>query len=161
VDGVLVVVGHRGADLEAHLAGEGVTVIENPDYAQGMLSSIQCGVRAAPPQAEWLLIALGDQPAIRPETVDLLLTAAGEALASGSTILVPSHAGRRGHPLLIHRTHREAIASLNPALGLRELLRTHPGAVRHVEIDDPGVLSDMDTRADYERELARAAAETP
>lgn len=137
----------------AHLEGEGVEWILNPRYPEGMLASIQAGAAAAPDDAEWLLVALGDQPSLQPSTVRLLLAAAGNGDAG---ILVPSYGGRRGHPLLIHARYRGEIAELDPAVGLRELLRRHPNAVRHVDVEDDRVLSDMDTPEEYERELRRA-----
>lgn len=155
-----MVLGHHAAEIEPTLAGEGVRVVVNPRPEAGMLASLQAGLAAAPP-AEWLLFALGDQPALRPETVDLLLREAALGLPEGQSIAVPSHAGRRGHPLVLHDRHRAEIAALDPALGLRDLLRRRPEAIRHVEVADAGVLADMDTPEDYRRELGRleAAAE--
>lgn len=126
----------------------------NPRYAEGMLTSVQAGAAAAP-EAEWLVIALGDQPSLRPGTVSALLAAAREAPGS---IVVPSYAGRRGHPLVIHGSYRGEIAGLDPGVGLRELLQRHPEAVRHLVLPDESVLHDMDTPEDYRRELDRLAA---
>jgi molybdenum cofactor cytidylyltransferase len=155
VDEVRVILGHRSEELAAHLAGEGVETIRNPRYLEGMLTSVQAGIASAPPETEWLVIALGDQPSLRPETVRLLLT---EARAGTESILVPSYGGRRGHPLLIHAGHREEIATLGGETGLRELLIRHPEAVRHVPVPDDAVLHDMDTPDDYQRELERLEA---
>lgn len=126
----------------------------NPRYPEGMLTSVQAAVAAAPVTTEWFLVALGDQPSLRPETVKHLLR---EAEAGDATILVPSYNGRRGHPLLIHASHRDEIASLDGAVGLRELLLRHPKAVHHVVMPEEGVLLDMDTPEDYQRELRRLA----
>jgi molybdenum cofactor cytidylyltransferase len=152
VDEVRVILGHRSEELEAHLAGEGVTLVRNPRYLEGMLTSVQAGIAGAPPETEWLVIALGDQPSLRPETVRHLLD---EARNGAETILVPSYGGRRGHPLLIHAAHREEIGTLSGEVGLRELLLRHPDAVRHVPVPDDTVLHDMDTPEDYQRELQR------
>ena len=161
VDVVRVVLGHRSEELEAHLAGEGVETLRNPRYLEGMLTSVQAGIAAepqatsvgtAPPETEWLVIALGDQPSLRPETVRLLLA---EARAGEETLLVPSYGGRRGHPLLIHARHREEIATLGGETGLRELFTRHPEAIRHIVVPDDAVLHDMDTPDDYQRELGR------
>ena len=56
---------------------------------------------------------------------------------------------------MIHGRHRAEIAELDPEVGLRELMRRHPEALRHVVIDDEAVLADMDTPDDYARELRR------
>lgn len=150
---MIVVLGHRSEEIAAHLEGEDVECVVNPRYQEGMLASVQAGAAAAPDDAEWLLVALGDQPSLQPSTVSLLLAAAEEGDAG---IIVPSYAGRRGHPLLIHARYRGEIAKLDPAVGLRELMRRHSDTIRHVVVEDDRVLSDMDTPEDYEREVRRA-----
>lgn len=127
-------------------------MVRNPRFEEGMLTSVQAGVAAASPDTEWFLVALGDQPSLQPATVERLLHAASEGDA---TILVPSYNGRRGHPLLIHASHREEIGKLNGPMGLRELLLRHPESVRHLVVPEEAVLHDMDTPEDYQRELRR------
>ncbi len=155
MDAVQVVLGHRADEIAAALDGEGVETVLNPRFPEGMLTSVQAGAAAAPPETEWLLVALGDQPSLRPETVRLLLDAAREG---DSTLVVPSYGGRRGHPLLLHARHRDEIAVLDPQVGLKQLFQRHPGNVRHVLVPDEAVLHDMDTPDDYRRELARLEA---
>lgn len=146
-----MVLGHRADEIAAHLAGEGVRVVENPDYAAGMLTSLQAGVRAAPPEASWYLIALGDQPAVAPETVRRLLeSAAGEA---GPAFVIPTFLGRGGHPVLVHAAFRDELLTLPPEEGLRGLMLRHPDARREVEVGTDEVLRDLDTPEDYRREL--------
>ncbi len=153
VDAVIVVLGHRAEEIGANLEGEGAQIVINPHYAEGMLTSIQAGVVAAPAETEWLVIALADQPSLQPALVAHLLE---EAKRSGSSIVVPCWSARRGHPLVLNACHRAEIAGLDPALGLRELLGRLAADIRHVPVDDEGVLLDMDTPADYQRELVRA-----
>lgn len=163
MDEVRVVLGHRAQEIEAHLAGEGAVPVRNPQYLDGMLTSVQAGMRSAAEDTEWFVIALGDQPSLRPQTVERLLRAAREEPADSgngaASIVVPSYGGRRGHPLLLHARHREEIAALPPEAGLRELLRRHPQAIRHVTLDDERVLEDMDTPEEYRRQLARLERE--
>jgi molybdenum cofactor cytidylyltransferase len=152
-----VVLGHRSEEIAAALEGSGAEIVLNPRYPEGMLTSVQAGAAAAPPNTEWLVIALGDQPSLRPDIVELLLDRARspEAGSEPQDIVVPSYAGRRGHPLVIHARYREEIAALDPEAGLRELMQRHPEAVRHVEVSTDTVLHDMDTPEDYQRELRR------
>lgn len=156
MDRVLVVLGHRSDEIAAHLEGSGAEIVLNPDYPQGMLSSIQAGVRAAPADTTHFVIALGDQPSLSPATVRLLLR---EGQSSQAAIVVPSYNGRRGHPLVLDAGYREEILALDPERGLRELLQRHSDAVRHVMVPDEAVLADMDTPDDYERELKRLTRE--
>lgn len=155
--------GHRSDEIRAHLEatpeGKGTQFVLNPRYPEGMLTSVQAGAAAAPADTDWFAIALADQPSLQSEVVTLLLA---EAAKGGATLLVPSYDSRRGHPLLIHARHREEIAALDPALGLRELMRRHPDQLRHVVVPTDTVLHDMDTPEDYQRELKRlASSETP
>lgn len=152
---MLVVVGHRRAEIAAELAGSGAVLVENARYAEGMLSSVQVGVAAAPPETDWLVVVLGDQPWLQPGLVRQLLTQAEaeSARSGGARILVPSRGGRRGHPLVLHATYREEVAALPGDGGLRELLRRHPEAICYVETPDDGALSDMDTPEEYRRAL--------
>ena len=147
-----MVLGHRKAEIAAELAESGATLVENPDYQEGMLSSVRAGLRAASPNAEWLVIALGDQPSLRPETVARLLV---EARKGPESIVVPSFGGRRGHPLVFHARYRAEIMALAGGRGLKELLERHPDSIRHALFDDEAVLADMDTPEEYRRELRR------
>lgn len=162
VDTVLVVLGHRKEEIAANLEGTGAAVVDNPRYREGMLTSIQAGFAAAPPDTHWFVIALGDQPSLRPEVVSLLLTEAVGHLTRPQpphTLLVPSYNGRRGHPLVIHASHREEVGTLDPEVGLRELMRRHPDAIRHLVVEEEAVLADMDTPEDYQREIQRLRSE--
>jgi molybdenum cofactor cytidylyltransferase len=149
---VMVVVGHRAEEIEGSLEGSGAGVVFNPRYPEGMLTSVQAGIAAAPPDTDWFVLALGDQPSLSSALVHRLLEVARNGSAG---IVVPSFGGRRGHPLLIHSRFREEIGALPAETGLRELLRRHPESVHHEVVEDEAVLADMDTPADYERELRR------
>lgn len=158
VNSVRVVLGYRSDEIAAHLEGTDAETVFNPRYPEGMLTSVQAGIAASPAETEWFLIALGDQPSLSPAVVTMLVAKASLlVLASDSpdTILVPSYGGRRGHPLLIHASHRDEIATLDPQVGLRELMQRHPEAIHHVDVPDEAVLADMDTPDDYQRELKR------
>lgn len=153
-----MVLGHRAEAIAPTLAGEGVRIVLNPRYREGMLASVQAGIAAAAPETEWFVIAPGDQPGIRPEVVRALLEAVASEAEPRATLAVPCYRGRRGHPLVVHRAHREEIAALDPGEGLRALLRRHPEAIRHVPVDDEEVCADLDTPEDYERALRRREA---
>ena len=155
VSRVRVVLGHRADEIAAVLVDEGVEIVRNPRYAKGMLTSIQAGLAGAPVGTEWAVIALGDQPSLRADVVSLLLAEAERGLEAGQSLVVPSYGGRRGHPLVIHARHFGEISELSPEVGLRELMQRHPDRIRHVVVPDEGVLRDMDTPEEYQRELAR------
>lgn len=148
---ILVVLGAQSDRVREALKGRPVEFAENPDFRRGMLSSVQCGLRALPPDASAALVFLADQPTLS-ETAIRLTLRAGESTTKG--IVVPVHNGRRGHPLLVRMRYREEIYGLDPAVGLRQLLGNHPEDVLEIEVPDAALLEDIDTPADYERAKA-------
>jgi len=146
---VVVTGGHRAA-VEAALKGLPVEFVHNPAFREaGMLGSLQAGLRALRGgAAEAALIAPGDYPSVRAETVRALIAAWAEAPES---IVVPSYSMRRGHPILVPAADWPAILALRPGETLRDHLRREAARVRHVVVDDPGVRFDVDTPEDYRR----------
>ena len=148
---VFVVLGHRADQIAPVLADYPVEVTLNPDYRSGMLSSVKCGIRAAGPATAYL-ICLGDQPGLDPEVIGAVIEAAA---ASGKGIVIPTYEGRRGHPILIDRSYREAILALAEDRGLNTITRGYPEDTLEVPVSGRAVVEDMDTPADYGREQAR------
>lgn len=147
VEHILMVTGaYRDELVEAtrHLK---VSYCHNNAYREGMLSSVQCGFSNLPQSMEAVLIYPGDQPEIPGSVAAGLLK---EQAHSGKGLLVPVFAGKRGHPLLIHRRYREEIFRLDPEEGLRGLLKRFPGDVQEVKVNAPGILKDVDVPADYD-----------
>ena len=153
VDEVCVVVGHEADRIRQALNGRSVHIVANADYERtDMLASIRCGLAAMP--AAWcaVLVALGDQPAIAAELIDAMIDCFS---SDGQGIVVPVHAGRRGHPLLLAGRYRDEILTGYDHIGLRGLLAAHADDVHELSVSDSAVLSDMDYPEDYQRELAR------
>jgi len=148
---VVVVLGYRAEGVGKALERLPVECVINPDYGSGMLSSVKSGIRAVF-RAKGYLVCLGDQPGVDPQIIDAVLAAYSR---SGKGIVIPTYGGRRGHPILISRTYRREILSLPEDLGLNVVTRGHPDDTLEVPVADPQILRDMDTPADYQRELAR------
>jgi molybdenum cofactor cytidylyltransferase len=149
---IVVVCGPNAPEVEPTLAGHDVRLVRNPDPARGMLSSVQAGVAALPQEAESFLIALGDQPRIRAEHIRRLLD---EHEAGGSGIAVPTHGGKRGHPVVLDRRYRDEILEMDAIRTLRDLIHAHAGDVVVVEMSSDAVTRDIDTVSDYQDELRR------
>jgi molybdenum cofactor cytidylyltransferase len=159
IDEVCVVVGHQADRLRAALEGRSVRVVVNPDYERSdMLGSIRSGLAAMPAACRVVLVALGDQPAITAELVDAMIDC---FLTGGRGIIVPVHAGRRGHPLLLAGRYRGEILTGCDQVGLRGLLAAHADDVFELPVSTSAVLSDMDYPEDYQRELARLRPAEP
>ncbi len=150
VDEVHVVVGRDAAALTAALAGRPVSFVTNPRVPSEMLDSLRCGLGALPERCQAVLLALGDQPGVTAALIGEMMAAFRD---SGRGIVVPTHGGRRGHPLLFSSRYREEILTRFDDTGLRGLLWAHPEEVRELPCASPLVLADVDFPADYLRAL--------
>ena len=146
IEHVMVVLGANQQEVRDALANTPVHFCYNDAHENGMLSSVQCGIRALPPDATSALIFLGDQPGIPPAVTNLVLEAYQEELIG---IVIPLHEHRRGHPLLVDMKYRKEIEQLDLEEGLRSLRHHFPDDVLEVEVNEPGILIDIDTPADY------------
>ncbi|QSL91349.1 nucleotidyltransferase family protein [Ectopseudomonas toyotomiensis] len=123
----------------------GVRVVQNAASAQGMGHSLAAGAERllAESNADAVAIFLADMPAIHRDSLETLI-----AHSSANNIVLPSYRGKRGHPVLFGRDFWPQLATLSGDVGARPVLQQNPNAVRIVELDDPGVLQDIDTPAD-------------
>ncbi len=147
-----VVTGVHHDRIAPVLAAGDVTVLPNPRHEEGQLSSLLHGLRWAFARAgaDWALVTLVDVPAVRTSTVRTLIAATGHADALA---VRPCIEGRHGHPVIWHRDVLPLLESADPAQGARVVMRAlaADGAVHDVDVEDPGVLRDIDTPDDYER----------
>jgi len=142
---VVVVTGHRAAEVEAALAGTAARCVFNPDYATGeMLTSIQVGLRALAGRAAALL-CLGDQPQMAADTVQAVL-AAGQA-AGWQKIIIPSFQMRAGHPILLPAWLWGEILACRSTL--RDVLAAHRPQTSYLTVETATILADLDTPEDY------------
>jgi molybdenum cofactor cytidylyltransferase len=146
-ESIVVVVGHRAADLREHLSGYPVTFALNPDPTSQMTTSIAAGVRNIPDSTGAVLIALVDYPAIPPVVVASLLN----QWSKGHRLVKPTWQGRGGHPVLVDLCFRTELLALEPSIGLKGLFELHKEEVRRIEVDTPYVARDLDTWDDYQR----------
>jgi molybdenum cofactor cytidylyltransferase len=139
----LVVVRSDDDILAGWMRDIGCTVVCTADAAQGMGHSLASAVLATRKAAGWL-VALADMPFIRQETY----RAVKEALAAGSPIARPSYRGRPGHPVGISCAWREQLVALTGDMGARDLIREAGRSCTIIEVDDRGVIQDIDTPTD-------------
>ena len=149
---IQVVTGHRSGEVEGAVGRRSVRFVYNSEYAVGeMLSSVQAGVRALPSDAAAFVLALGDQPAVRPATVRMLVEARARSKAP---VVVPTYAGRTGHPVVIASACVPDILTLDgPGQTLKSLMHRRADETVEVATDDPAVLADVDTPEDYQEAL--------
>jgi molybdenum cofactor cytidylyltransferase len=140
---VLVVTGHQAGEVRAALAGLDVGYVANPDYAQGLSTSLKVGIAAVPAAADGALVLLGDMPRITAGHVDRLIEAF--AAEQGRCIVVPVHQGRRGNPVLWPPAFFAEMLELEGDAGARKLLAAHADQVREVDLGTDAVFMDVDT----------------
>ena len=141
----IAVVRPRDAQLAAHFSDAGLRVVPCMNAGDGMGATLACGI-AATADADGWVIALADMPWIAPATI----RAIAEAVAAGADIVAPSYRGQRGHPVGFSRRHRDALASLTGDAGARSRDRAHIDRLTWIDVDDAGVVRDVDTRADLD-----------
>lgn len=140
---VLVVTGHDAEAVRHALVGAGVELVHNPDFAQGLSTSLRAGLDAVGEHAQGVMVALGDMPFVRTEDVDRLLAAFDPA--GGAAICQPVHERKRGHPVLWARRFFPELRGLTGDEGARDVLAAHADEVHLVEVSDAGVHVDVDT----------------
>jgi molybdenum cofactor cytidylyltransferase len=123
-------------------------LVFNPDYKKGMSTSVQAGIRSLPSDVAGAGVFLVDQPLIDAATIQAL---ASELLPS--TIVLPVHEGRRGHPVLFSAEVFAEILALPPEQGLNVVVRRTPGRIIEVAVRNKGVLEDIDTPEQFEKLL--------
>lgn len=152
-DRVIVVVGYHAAEIGGRV--QGATVVVNPDPSRGQLSSLQTGLRAAPEDAEAVLFTPVDSPSVEAPTIARVVEAF-RSRDENTLLVIPRFHGKRGHPVC---AAREVIAEFLdlPATGrAKEIVNRHEARTLYLEVDDPGVLADIDDPEAY-RKLAGSA----
>jgi molybdenum cofactor cytidylyltransferase len=143
-DQLLVALGARADEIRARVDLSGAEVVENPGFGSGCASSIAAALPAVDRRAEALVLLLGDQPGVRPETVRALLAGRGEA-----ELAVCRYDDGRGHPFAFGRAAFGELAALHGDKAVWKVLERRPEAVTEVPVTG-SVPLDVDTWEDYE-----------
>jgi molybdenum cofactor cytidylyltransferase len=141
---VIVVLGaHAGRIRESTMRS--AVFVHNQDYQRGMTTSLQCGLRAIPAHADSLLFTLVDHPAVSTATIKSLLAVPAPLLR------VPRHGGRRGHPIWFSRELIPEFLQLPETGAARDVVHAHAAATQFLDLDDPGIVADIDDPVAYGR----------
>jgi CTP:molybdopterin cytidylyltransferase MocA len=142
---IVVVLGAAHDDIEAAICGLTVRTVVNNDAQSDMAGSVRTGLKAVDPAATAVLICLSDHPLVSAGTIAAIV---GIHREHADGIIIPRYKGRRGHPTLFPRT---AIEDVFRGATLRDVITAHAGRISLVDVDDEGVVLDMDTPEDYAR----------
>lgn len=145
---VVVVLG-SGADQIRARVQRPATFAFNPDYALGMTTSLQCGLKAVPPDAEGVLFTLVDHPAVSGSTLDALLA------SPRPLVRIPRYSSERGHPIWFSRELIPELLAIPTGGAANEVVRAHRAETEFLDLDDPGVVADIDDPEAY-RQLTGA-----
>ena len=139
----IAVVRPGDAALATLLAGKGLRIVECAEAERGMGHSLAAGVAATSTADAWL-IALADMPSIKISTIAGLAA----QLRAGSVLVAPFHAGRRGHPVGFTKGFGAELLSLTGDAGAHDLFSRHAASLTRLDVDDPGILIDVDIPGD-------------
>lgn len=155
VDRLIIVTGaHRERVQRAVPCGPGVVTVHNPDWVRGQLSSIKAGLAAVTADSDAVIVHLADHPMVKVETVRGVVKEYARTL---KPVVIARHGGRRGHPVLFDRSLFGELIAAPEDQGARVVVNADPARVAYLDVDDPGVVLDLDTPAD----LANAGLAPP
>ena len=147
VSEVVVVLGHRAAEVARFAQGPNVRWVVNGRYREGKTTSIKAGLTAVSQGADAIALLAVDQPRT-PEIVSLVISA---HVGNDALITSPRYQGHGGHPLIFSTNLRSELESITEETqGIREVIRRHGDQVTEVAIDDPLIRLDLDTPEAYE-----------
>jgi molybdenum cofactor cytidylyltransferase len=140
---VIVVTGHERERVEAVLNGLPIRFVHNPDYAEGLGTSLKAGIAAVPDDADGAIVCLGDMPQVDSGLIDKLLAAFDPE--RGALVVVPSIDGRRGNPVVWSRRFFHDLMGIHGDIGARFLIGSYSEAVVEVPVQGAAALTDVDT----------------
>ena len=149
VPNVIAVVRADDGGVAQVLRALGCDVTLCVDADDGMAASLVHAIAYSLPAPHGWLIALGDMPHIKPDTI----RAVANAIAQGAAFAMPVYQGQRGHPVGIHSKFRPDLLALKGDAGARAIIAAHKSEVQLIATQDPGILIDVDTAADYQKLL--------
>jgi molybdenum cofactor cytidylyltransferase len=144
VDRVIVVTGHEADAVRQALGDRGLSFRHNPDYADGLSTSLAAGLDALPSDVAGVIVGLGDMPRLRAADIDRLIAAFDPA--EGRAICVPTVNGKRGNPVLFAAEFLPEMRDVEGDVGARHLIGAHQDRVCEVAMADDAALIDIDTR---------------
>jgi molybdenum cofactor cytidylyltransferase len=149
IEKVTVVLGHHAETIRAAVDLSPARVVINQDYRRGQTSSLQLGIEAAAAdQPDGIILCLVDHPAISRQVIATLKE---QFESSRPPVLIPTHKGERGHPVIISQVLFPELLALPPEEPANTVIRKYRETTQFVEVADPGVLIDVDDPETYER----------
>ena len=147
-DEIIVVLGNDADAIREKLGGFTPRFVENPHWDAGMFSSVKAGLAATAARSTHIALSPADLPFLSKESLRRVLSAVASLDAGESSLVVPTHAGRRGHPLLIPAALRSRLLTWPESARLNQLFEEPDVTVHYLEGFDETILRDVDTPSD-------------
>lgn len=128
-----------------------VRLVRNPDYREGLSTSVRTGVQAVSREAEAIMIYLADQPLLEPGDVNRIIEGFAAAKIENKTIVVPFFKGERGNPVILDASLRDSILGIVGDVGCKGVIKRYPEKVYVIEMENDHVVRDVDDVRAYER----------
>jgi molybdenum cofactor cytidylyltransferase len=162
IDEVIVVLGHEIEKVRDQLersiglankaaSGKPLRLTQNPDYQNGLSTSVRTGVEAVSRQANGIMIYLADQPLLEPEDVNRIVAGFAAAKEVNKSIVVPFFRGERGNPVILDASLRDSILGIVGDVGCKGVIKRYPEKVYAIEMENDHVVRDVDDVQAYER----------
>jgi molybdenum cofactor cytidylyltransferase len=152
---VVVVLGAYSERVRAVIpADPRIVVTENREFTRGQLSSLKIGIESLPIAIDGAVVHLSDHPIVLADTFRAVLSRYGRG---GEQIVITRYQGHRGHPVIFDRSVFDELVHTRDSDGARQVVNADPSRVTYVDVEDPGVVQDLDTPED----LARAGLVVP
>jgi len=145
---IFVVTGHEKAAIEKALTRHDITFFHNDLFEEGMSSSVKLGISSLPDDLDAVIILLGDMPNISADILKRLMAAYHPA--EGRLIIIPTHKGKRGNPILWDREFFDEFDKLEGDRGAKILLNEYSDYIEEVEVGSEAIFLDIDTFDAYE-----------
>jgi molybdenum cofactor cytidylyltransferase len=146
-DPVIVVIGYQADAVRQAVTGLPVSIAENVSFADGLSSSLICGVNSLPSGIDGFLVALGDMPFVPATVIDAMIAAF--APEAGRAVVVPIYQRRQGNPVLWSARFMGEFLGITGDQGAKQLMALHRDLVYELEVDTDSVLTDLDTLEDF------------
>ena len=142
VEQVTLVTGHESEKVSDAVTNENINIVHNPDYADGLSTSLHCGLMQLEEDVDAAIICLADMPAVSTAVINQLIAAFNPQ--ENRLICVPVFDGQKGNPVVLAKRFFSEMSELSGDKGAREFLQKYVDLVCEVEINDAGVLHDID-----------------
>lgn len=147
VSKVIVVLGNDQDKVREQLANKNVEFVINPNYADGMMTSLQAGMSYLPIDAKFFMVALGDQPLVTTSVYNTLI----EATAYTShKIFIPTYGRERGNPIVLSSEFIDEMLEMDGDVGGRVIIKKYPEEIQEIPVINEGIVINMNTPELYE-----------